>query len=402
MLSRRDFMKRSALLALAPSVPAFVARAAHAATLRPGASDGRVLVVLHLAGGNDAINTLVPFGDERYEEHRVRLRLPKERLIRIDERVALHPSMAAMKKLLERGQLAIVQGVGYPNPNRSHDVSTAIWNTARFDREEHAGCGWIGRACDAAAPLAAGTPASILVGPDALPAALKARKSAAVALNELDDVLRIDLDRIGGPAAATGRDDSVTDFVERTAVDARVTAQKLKAAAARAKRGTAYPQSELARRLQLVAQLIEAGFETPVYYALHRGYDTHTAQLETQASLLRELSEALLAFEEDLAQARLAERVVVVGFSEFGRRLQENASFGTDHGTAGLVFVSGVRVRAGLHGAAPDLGDLDAEGDPKPTVDFRSIYAELLQHWLRVPDEASLGGTFEPLALLAS
>src|SRR5215510_10249338 len=152
MLTRREFMKTTSLLALAPSVPTFVARAAHAATIRRDQTDGRVLVVLHLAGGNDGLNTLVPFADERYTKFRNALRLQNDRLLRIDDRVALHPSMAAMKTLYDRGQLAIVQGVGYPNPSRSHDVSTAIWNTARFDREEHRTYGWIGRALD-------GTPA---------------------------------------------------------------------------------------------------------------------------------------------------------------------------------------------------------------------------------------------------
>src|SRR5262249_20889925 len=157
-------------------------------------------------------------------------------------------------------------------------------------------------------------------------------------------------------------------------VDARVTAQRLQEAVKRSHGAAKYPSSDLARRMQLVAQLIESGFETPVYYALHRGYDTHTAQIETHATLLRDLSSALLAFFDDLIEAQVADRVVIMVFSEFGRRLQENASSGTDHGTAGPVFVAGTRVRGGLHGAAPDLGALDAEGDPASTVDFRRLY----------------------------
>ena len=404
MVTRREFMKAASLVALAPSVPLFVARAARAATLRAGAGDGRILLVLHLAGGNDGLNTVVPYADDLYAKARPKLRVASERILKLDDRVGLHPALVAMKTLFERGQLAIVQGVGYPNPNRSHDVATSIWNTARFDREEHASYGWIGRAYDAAPPLAAGTPAAILVGADALPGALKSRRAPAVAINGLDDALRVDLGSFAASAAAPAASgaESVAAFVQRTTVDARVTAQKLKEAAARAKTGGTYPRGDLARRLQLIAQLIEAGFETPVYYALHRGYDTHVAQSETQATLLRELSEALLAFVDDLSAARLQDRVAVLVFSEFGRRVAENASLGTDHGTAAPVFVVGAKVRSGLVGAAPNLADLDAEGDLKPGLDFRRVYAHLLRDWLRVPDAESLAGTFEPLPLLVT
>src|SRR5262249_13683788 len=178
VLSRRDFLKTASLLALAPTVPAFLARTARAAAPQP---DGRVLVVVQLDGGNDGINTVVPFADEGYAKHRKTLRLPKDRLLRLDDNLGLHPALGGFGKLFEAGKLAIVQGVGYPNPDRSHFRSMAIWHTARFDDAEHAGPGWLGRALDAAPQPTGGTAASVVVGPDTAPAALRGRRGAASA-----------------------------------------------------------------------------------------------------------------------------------------------------------------------------------------------------------------------------
>ncbi|MGQ0637171.1 MAG: DUF1501 domain-containing protein [Planctomycetaceae bacterium] len=184
MFTRRDFLKGTTLLALAPSVPAFLARAARGAQGKP---DGRVLVVLQLSGGNDGINTVVPFADEGYTRARKELRLPADKLLKLNDSVALHPAMPGMAKLFESGRLSIVQGVGYPNPSRSHEVSMAVWQTARLDAEEHKGFGWIGRALDAGAPPAGGAPAALLVGNESPPVALRSRKSVASAMASLEE-----------------------------------------------------------------------------------------------------------------------------------------------------------------------------------------------------------------------
>jgi uncharacterized protein (DUF1501 family) len=428
MLSRRSLLKRSSLLALAPTVPTFLARLAHAVEAK---RDNRVLVVIQLDGGNDGINTVVPYRDEGYAKHRRQLRLPEDKLNKLGDELALHPSMRAMAGLFEQQRLAVVQGVGYPNPNRSHDVSMAIWHTARFDRAEHKTYGWLGRALDestvAAAlrdadrqppPDATGDPrhavpqrsSAMLVGEGALPGALIGRRSIASTFNRLDELAvqneaarsRSIADAGDGDLSGnlgSDPDGDLAAFVRRSALDAYVTADTVNAAAARQRGKAVYPSSQLAEHLSVIARLIEAGLPARVYYAVERGYDTHAVQLPTHARLLGELSGALAAFLADLTQAGLAERVLVMTFSEFGRRVTENASAGTDHGTAAPMFLAGGGVQGGLFGQAPRLLDLD-EGDLKMTVDFRQVYAAVLRDWLNVAPDSVLAGHFAPLPLL--
>jgi uncharacterized protein (DUF1501 family) len=396
VLTRRDFLSRSALVALTPTVPTFLARTARAATPQ---RDGRVLVVLQLDGGNDGINTVVPFADEGYARQRKQLRLPLKDLIKLDNRVGLHPQFRDAARLLESQRLAIVQGVGYPNPNRSHAASMAIWHTARFDPEEHNGLGWVGRALDGAGPRAAGEPASLFVGPGTAPVALRGRRSAAAVLDRLDD-FRLAEGAATGVVGAEAPASDLEAFLRRSMLDAYTTADRLKEVGDAGEGDSAYPATTLAGRLRLVARLLKTGLAARVYYTTQGSYDTHAVQLPTHANLLRELGGALRAFLDDLAAAGLADRVVVLAFSEFGRTVKENASAGTDHGTAGPVFLAGPAVRAGLIGTMPSLLDLDPRyGDLRTTADFRQVYATVLEDWLRLPARPALGGTFGQLPL---
>jgi uncharacterized protein (DUF1501 family) len=394
MFSRRAFLRSSALLSLAPAVPGFLAHTARAA--KPE-RDGRVLVVIQLDGGNDGINTVVPFKDEGYAKHRQFLRLPADRLVKVSDGVGLHPALGGLGKLLEAGQLAVVQGVGYPNPSRSHFRSMAVWHTARLDPEEHKGPGWLGLALDAAAAPAGGAPAAVLSGTGALPTALRGRRCLSAALAHLDDLtLHGEVEPKRALAAPAGGED-LHSFVRRSLLDAYTTADRLQEAAA-VKDTAAYPGTALAERLRLIARLLKAGFGTRVCYAVQRGYDTHSVQLPEHARLLGELGGAVRAFLDDLKAAGLAERVAVLAFSEFGRRVAENGSAGTDHGTAGSVFLAGPAVRPGLVGAAPSLLDLE-DGDLKVGLDFRRVYASVLEDWLGRPSRPALGGDFERLPL---
>ncbi len=397
MLTRRDFLKSSTLLALAPTVPGFLAQTARAAKTE---RDGQVLVVIQLDGGNDGINTVVPFGDEGYAKHRRLLRLPKDRLIKVSDTVGLHPALADAGKLLETGRLAIVQGVSYPNPNRSHFRSMAIWHSARLDPEEHGGLGWLGRALDEDKGMAAGT-ASLFVGAGVPPVAIRGRRSVASAMDREEDFLLAagtDPRKAISPREPA---DDLTAFVQRSMLDAYAMADRLQAVS-RAKTAEArYPNTGLGNRLQTVARLLKIGLGTRVYYTMQSGYDTHSAQLQTHSQLLFELSSALKAFLDDLAGAKLADRVAVLMFSEFGRTVAENGSAGTDHGTAGPVFLAGPGVRSGLVGDAPSLLDLDPNvGDLRTSVDFRRIYATILEDWLGLPATTAVGGQFERLPLL--
>ncbi len=392
MLNRRDFVKQATLISLAPTVPMFLAQTARGAAPSP---DDRILVVLQLDGGNDGLNTVIPYADANYARLRPKLAVDKKRVRRLDDAVGLNPVMRDAAELFHDGRLAIVQGVGYPNPNKSHDVSKSIWETARFDPTEHTSYGWIGRALDDGPARKTSGPGSVLVGTESVPVALRGRKSVAAALANLDDMV---LGNSSKSAALAKPDDSLLGFVQRSTLDAVVTAERLQQAAKSRPDALAPPYNELAKRLTLIARLIESDFGARVYYAVQTGYDTHVYQRDTHERLLRELSEALRFFLDELKRSKLDDRVVVMTFSEFGRRADENASEGTDHGTAAPMILAGPKVKAGVHGAAPSLSKLRGV-DLVATVDFRQVYQSLIEQWLRLPSPPAVGGRFPSLDL---
>jgi uncharacterized protein (DUF1501 family) len=360
-------------------------------------------------GGNDGINTIVPFADEGYAKYRKALRLPREKLIRLDDRTGLHPALKPLARTWEAGRLAIVQGVGYPNPSRSHFVSRDVWYTAHRNPGDARGIGWLGRGLDEAKDrLAPG----VFVGVGAVPVALRGHWRSCVTLTDPKECrLAAELPS-GGPAAlfrgTDVRGDDLLAYARRTALDAAGTAD-LFAHTKLASGGPRYPDSVLGQRFQTVARAIKAGLNASTYYLTQGAgevgevgnYDTHSRQLPTHAAVLSELAEGWAALLSDLQASRLGDRVVLMGFSEFGRRVKENASGGTDHGTAGPVLLAGGPVRGGLIGTAPKLLDLE-EGDLKASLDFRRVYAAVLKNWLGVPAEAALAQKFEPLPLFRS
>ena len=387
MLTRRSFLKSSALLALAPTVPVFVTSTARAAGLD---KDARVLVVVQLDGGNDALNTLVPLKNETYAKLRPKLKIADKDAFKLNDEFGLHPSFRQADKLIKTGQLLAMPGVGYPNPNRSHFESMAIWQTARTDPEEFKGYGWLGRALD----LAGGDSYTIT---NDVPRTLRGRRSAAVALTRLEDLMLAD---VGTVKNATGPEvqQDLLAFVRRHAVDGTAAAEKM-ATLAKSKDGAGYPGTNLSERLKLIARLMKADMGTRVYYTVQSGFDTHATQQFNHANLLSEFAGAVNAFFNDLQEAKLADRVTVLAFSEFGRTIKENGSAGTDHGTAGATFLFGPKVKGGVIGTLPSLTDLDA-GEPKMTTDFRRIYSTILTDWLDVKGDV-LGGKYEPMRLFA-
>ena len=359
MLTRRSLLKRSAMLSLAPTVPGFLSRTAMAAQPE---RDGRILVVVQLDGGNDGINTVVPFGDEDYARHRRELRIPTDRVCKLTDRVGLHPAMRPAADMVQDGRLAIVQGVSYPNPDRSHFRSMAIWQTAQPDDPGPAFHGWLGRALDG---IGGGKPATASLGPSAvfigerdLPRALRGRRTVTASFADPADLaLAVPAAGVAAPDRSAG--DDLSAFVHRTVTNAYTTAEQLAHAAGRTSGTTArYPDCTLGRHLDLVARSIKAGAAARVYYTIQSGYDTHALQLPAQAQLLGDFARSVRAFLDDLAASRLADGVLLMAFSEFGRRPSENGSLGTDHGTAGPVFLAGSRVKAGLIGETPRLGEL--------------------------------------------
>ncbi len=399
MRTRRAFLKSSlrgsSLIALAPTVPGFLVPAARAAG--PD-REGRVLVVIQLDGGNDGINMVVPFADQGYARHRRDFRLPANDLIKLDGELGLHPGMREAARLLQSGRLAIVPGVGYPNPDRSHFRSTRIWHTARLVPEGHDESGWLGRGIDAMGPSRS---SAVFVGTGSVPLAIRGRRSIASTLERIDDLLPNPRIEPARAFASAEPGDGLLAFVRRSTLDAYTSADRLANVARVKDAGAGYPATALGERLRLVARLLKGGLAARILYTSQSGYDTHAYQLSTHFDLVTELSGALRAFLDDLAAAKLAERVLVVCFSEFGRRVAENGTAGTDHGTAGLVLLAGPSVRAGVVGRYPSLCDL-ADGDLKWLVDFRQVYATVLEEWLGLDSQAVLGESLVRLPVLRS
>ena len=416
--TRRELLRLglggSTLLACGATVPGFLARSATAMGDGGGPGGGRILVVVQLDGGNDGLNTVVPHGDDVYRKSRPRLAIQAGDLRRIDDHVGLHPSLGGFGKLNDEGRLAIVQSVGYPNPNRSHIESMAAWHTARLNpgREEP---GWLARAVDAGSE-AGGDASALHVAPETLPQALRGTRRHVPSMTTIEqfrrrtgpprpggaDDRRADLDGIAARAEAAGEANPLLQFVARSTLDCYASVARLESVLRDEKDAGRYPSDEgLAARLRLIARLIRAGLSTSIYYTQLGGFDTHAKQLNTHASRLGELGGSVRAFLADLDRTGDADRVAVLVFSEFGRRLRENASEGTDHGTAAPVFLLGPRVEGGLVGPYPDLTRLD-DGDPVHAIDFRRVYATVLERWLDRPAEAVLGAPFEALPLFRS
>ncbi len=411
--NRRRFLQTSlgssTLVAMgATTVPEFLGRSARAAGA--GKPNERILVVVQLLGGNDGLNTVVPHGIDGYNRGRRTLRIGSSQVHKVTAEIGLHPAMGGLAKLLEKGRLSIVQGVGYPNPDRSHFRSMEIWEAARLESDSRAlETGWLGRAIDQKGRKPGDDPPAMHVGGRSLPLALRSLKTEVPALESLESFkLRLtgseperkaERSALNEVAAAVRKaDDPLLGFIRQTTLSAYESSSRLEQVAPKSG-GPKYPNFGLARRLELVAQMIKAGFGTRIFYASLDGFDTHANQLGTHAALLTELSDSIAAFHDDLAAAGQSERVVVLTFSEFGRRVEENASLGTDHGAAAPVLLVGPLAKAGLIGAHPSFDDLD-DGDLKYHTDFRRIYSSLLAGWLDCPPQSVVGTGFPPLPLL--
>jgi len=410
MLNRRQFLRHSTvttgLVALGGLAPRFVAKTAAAApnASRPGARD-TILVVVQLTGGNDGLNTVVPFKNELYAKYRPTLKLPTEQLKRIDDSHGLHPSLDGFARLLEDRALCVVQGVGYPNPSQSHFRSMDIWQAASTadDLTE----GWLGKALGA---MKTGTGFHLAMPNEASWLALTGAPVKVPSLTSLDEfTLKMsaasNVDRreqktvIEAAVKSGDKPPALLDFIQRTAVNTYASTQRLQEIGKNYQPKVPYPNTGLANRLKLAAQLIEADLGARVYYVSIDGFDTHATQANAHANLLREVGDAMAAFFQDLSARGHRDRLLLMTFSEFGRRAKENGSKGTDHGSAAPLFLVGGKVKAGLVGEHPSLEKLE-HGNLKHHTDFRQVYAAVLDHWLGVPSKEVLGGDFKPVNVL--
>lgn len=401
--TRRAFIQScaasTAAIAIGAASPRFLQNLASAAETAQG---DNILVVLQLTGGNDGLNTIVPFKDDAYKKARPKLGLSADRVLKINDDLGFHPSLKGLAKLLESGKLAIVQGVGYPEPNRSHFESMDIWHTcARKGGPRQSG--WLGRYLDSLKEIEA---PGVHLGEDKQPLAIVADKTRCPSISSPE---KFRLQDGGAPevkqaitqnalASREGKGDLLS-FLQTSTTSALSSSERISKALEAPSRGATYPDHALGKKFKTAAQLIAAEMPTRVYYFDLDGFDTHSQQPEAHAGLLNQFSASVDAFLDDLSKMGQSKRVTVMAFSEFGRRVAENASEGTDHGAAGPMFLLGESVKPGLTGELPSLTDLD-DGDLKFKIDFRQVYAAVLKDWLKADaGEMLLGGKYEPISI---
>lgn len=407
LCTRREFLRTTSLLAVGASMPGFLARSVMAATPHhtaiPGFKDDRILVVIQLGGGNDGLNTVVPYTDDNYHRSRPSIALKKKEILRLTDHAGLHPNLAPLKNLADAGKLTVVEGVGYPNPNRSHFRSMEIWQTAT-DSNKFSRSGWIGRYLDNACSGEAEPVAGVALDNER-PQAFDGQKGYGVAFQDpqtfgwnegagdakqgnfrvLNEVYRPQNDTL--------------DFLRKVTANAVLSADRVQQVSRGYKSTVDYPGDPFAVSLKTVAKMIAGNLPTRIYYVTLSGFDTHANQLGSHGNLMKRFAQGVAAFQKDLEQQGNADRVLTLTFSEFGRRVAENASGGTDHGTAAPMFIIGDAINPGMAGRAPSLSDLD-NGDLKFTTDFRSVYGSLMEQWLGAPSEAVLGHKFPQIGLI--
>ncbi len=413
-ISRRKFFKETAgatgLVVFGSSIPGFLARSATAMdSSKP--SHETVLVVIQLSGGNDGLNTVVPYQDDAYHRSRPTLRIVPDQVHKLDAGLGLHPAMAALRKLYRDGRLCIVQGVGYPHSSRDHDDAMEDWHTAvlRDQLPPGARTGWLGRAIDTACEPGKTDLRGVFVGEIKAPFSLQTERVVVPSIKSLDEWFPSgsawgDSPRPRGSSPpAVDETPSLLAAVRKTANDARLIRRRLIAGgeAFHSHGSWAYPPFPLAQTLATVARLIRAELGIRIYFVELGGggiggFDTHANQAANHGALLQELAESVLAFVDDLHRDRLLDSVLMMTFSEFGRTLTESGRHGTNHGTAAPMFMIGGKVKGGLCGAHPNLTELEGDA-PKFHTDFRRVYATVLERWLKLKSDKILAPGFEPL-----
>lgn len=405
LVTRREFVGGGlGLVGVGAALPSFLVRAAAAEALPRG--EERILVVLLLSGGQDGPSCVVPYAHEGYARKRKTTFIAPDHVLPLNEEVGFHPNLKALKELYDRKMVAVVNGAGYPNPNYSHFESMDIWQAAD-PRGKAVGTGWLGRACDIAFRGNGDPTLSVAVGEGVAPLALRGREHPGLSFS------RPDAFRYRGhrevPArkavyeklnASPAEGSESLQFITRTVFAANAASEALRERAARYKPRVAYPEGALGRSLATVAGLIAGDLPTRIYFLSYGGFDTHADQRPQHDRLMAGLDAALGAFVQDLERQALWSRVLVMTFSEFGRRPEENGSRGTDHGSAGPMLLLGPGVRGGVYFKHPSFEDLNPQGNFKHAVDFRCVYAAVLEKWLGAPGRSVLGEGFPPVDCL--
>ena len=411
--TRREFLNRGlGIVGIGATLPSFFLRTALA---EPAAgTDDRIVVSLLLTGGPDGLAVVPPYADDEYYKLRKVLGIPPKDLHKLNDEIGLHPSLKRFKQMHDEGSLAVVLGTGYPNFNLSHFTGREIWEAGQTGVKtgKRGATGWLGRFVDHACKDADPT-RNIAVGPNGLPLGLTGKEHPGIGFvtpdsfrfngghNEREKALYSRLNQVP-------KTPSVDDlqFITQTAVNANSASEKLGELASQYTTPVEYPDTQFGNSVKTIAAFINGGLNARAFYAaqgiaIFGGYDTHADQPRRLAQLLDELDNTVGAFYQDLARCDNAKRVLTYTYSEFGRRAAENYSGGTDHGQAQPMFLVGPGVKAGVHGEQPSLTDLDKRGNLKTSVDFRNVYAAVLENWLKIPTDAILNKKFPLLDCIA-
>ena len=396
-MKRRNFLKASALASTSLMVPSFLKGYNKNGLLK--SRSGKNLVVVQLSGGNDGLNTVIPYQNDLYYQNRPTLGVGKDKVLQLNDELGFNPAMSALRSVFDNGQMSIINSVGYPNPDRSHFRSMDIWHTAS-QSDEYLQTGWLGRFLDSNCS-GCDVPYHALELDDSLSLAMKGIEKSGFAMSNPRSLKKTTENQFLRAAAQySHHDDENLGYLYKTMIDTQSSADYLYDQSKVHQSKVSYPNSTFAKNLRQIAELITADTDTKIYYVSLGGFDTHAYQKNAQEKLLKKYAEAMAAFIKDLTGNNLLEDTLIMTFSEFGRRVKQNASNGTDHGTANNLYLMGGKLsRPGFYNRAPDLSDLD-KGDLKHEIDFRSVYATVIEDWLGGDASVILNGKFEGLGLV--
>lgn len=396
-MKRRTFIKQSGLASSVLFVPHFLKAQDQFGISIPG---NKKLVIIQLSGGNDGLNTIVPYTNDVYYKNRTTIAQKKQDLLLANDEIGFHSGLSSFKDLFDDGYVTIINSVGYPNPIRSHFRSTDIWQTASSSNEILT-TGWVGRYLDKVAK----DPVGAIEVDDMLSMMLKGEKINGIATKNAKLLYRTTQEPYFNRILENSTDKHLNEhnlgYLYKTAVDAKSSAKYIFEKTKVYESTREYPKNAFGRQLKTVSEFINSGLNTQIYYTSLGGFDTHANQLNSQKRLLETYSNGISAFVKDLKNSGTFKDTIILTFSEFGRRVKQNAANGTDHGAANAVFLMGENLKTpGMFNKYSSLVDLDNNGDIKYEIDFRQIYTSLLDKWLKTDTTKIISGNFEPLDLV--
>lgn len=398
LIHRRRFLQVGSLASASLMLPKFLKAMEQGQFVPPG---NKVLVVIQLSGGNDGLNTIIPYRNDIYYKLRPQLGIKRNDALALNDELGIHPALKSFKNLYDDGALGVLNNVGYPNPDRSHFRSMDIWQSAS-DSKDYWGTGWLGRYLDAQCK-GCDKPTQALEIDDTLSLAMKGNEVKGLALTDPQRLYGASNDKYFRELLAKQQHDDEhhnVDYLYKTMAETISSAGYIQQQFKTYKSKESYPNSELGKNMKTIAELIMTDINTSVYYVSHGSFDTHVGQQNQQQRLFSQLSDALEPFVADLKKNHRFDDVLVMTFSEFGRRVAQNASGGTDHGTANnMLLIGGGLKEKGVLNAGPDLTQLK-DGDLQYKVDFKSVYATLLKKWLGADDKAILQQSYEHLSFI--